>query len=90
MGSDSFVAGYLRDKGLKHLLLLRFIKDDVASEGFPREAEQMLKEAVVPRLSHISQISVEEQPLPRVDDGDGWSSPLSLAPVPYSFGGPRN
>jgi hypothetical protein len=27
LGSNSFVAGYLMGKGLKHLLLLRFIKD---------------------------------------------------------------
>jgi len=52
LGSSSFVSGYLRGTGLKHLLLLRFIKD-VAAAGFPREAEQMLKEAAVPRLSHI-------------------------------------
>ena len=52
MGSPSFVSGYLRGKGLKHLLLLRFIKD-VAEAGFPREAEQMLRGVAVPRLSHI-------------------------------------
>ena len=46
LGSNSFVAGYLRGKGLKHLLLLRFIKDVVAA-GFPREAEHMLKGSVV-------------------------------------------
>ncbi len=34
------------------MLLLKFIKD-VANAGFPREAEQMLKGAAVPRLSHI-------------------------------------
>jgi hypothetical protein len=37
LGSSSFVSGYLRGKGLKHLLLLRFIKD-VAAAGFLREA----------------------------------------------------
>ncbi len=42
----------MRGKGLKHLLLPWFIKD-VANAGFPREAEQMLKGAAVPRLSHI-------------------------------------
>jgi hypothetical protein len=52
LGSNFFVAGYLRGKGLKHLLLLRFIKD-VAAAGFPKEAEQMLMGAVVPRLFHI-------------------------------------
>jgi len=52
LGSSPFVAEYLRGKGLKHLLLLRFIKD-VANAGFPREAEQMLKGASAPRLSHI-------------------------------------
>ena len=52
MGSSSFVSGYLRCKGLKHLLLLRFIKD-VAVAGFPRETGQMLKGVVVSRLSHI-------------------------------------
>jgi len=35
------VTGYLKGKGLKHHLLLSFIKD-VAASGFPREAEQML------------------------------------------------
>jgi len=52
MGSNSFVDDYLRGKGLKHLLLLRFIKD-VAAAGFPLEAEEMLKGAAAPRLSHI-------------------------------------
>ncbi len=52
LGSNSFVAGYLKGKGLKHLLLLRFITD-VAAAGFPREVEQMLKGAAVPRLNHI-------------------------------------
>ncbi len=42
LGSISFVASYLKGKGLKHLLLLRFIKNVVAA-GFPREAEQKLK-----------------------------------------------
>jgi len=51
-GSSSFVSGYLKGKGLKHLLLLRFIKD-VAAAGFLREAEQRLKGAAAPRLSHI-------------------------------------
>ncbi len=41
LGSPSFIAGYLEGKGLKHLLLLRFIKE-VAAAGFPREAEHML------------------------------------------------
>jgi hypothetical protein len=36
LGSNSFVIGYLRGKGLKHHLL-RFIKD-VAAAGLPREA----------------------------------------------------
>jgi len=52
LGSSSFVGEYLRGKGLKHLLLLRFIKD-VANAGFPREAEHMLKGAAMPRLSDI-------------------------------------
>jgi len=51
-GSNSFVTSYLRGKELKHHLLLRFIKN-VAAAGFPREAEDMLKGAAVPRLSHI-------------------------------------
>ncbi len=46
LGSSSFVSEYMRGKGLKHLLLLRFI-NDVANAGFPREAEQMLKGVVV-------------------------------------------
>ncbi len=58
LGSDSFVASYLQRKGLKHHLLLRFIKD-VAATGFPREAEHMLKVAAIPRLSHIL-ISVQK------------------------------
>ena len=52
VGSDSFVASYLQEKGLKHHLLFRFIKD-VAAAGFPREAEHMLKGAAIPRLLHI-------------------------------------
>jgi len=44
VGSDYFVASYLQGKGLKHHLLLRFIKD-IAAAGFPRKAEQMLKGA---------------------------------------------
>jgi hypothetical protein len=52
LGSNTFVEEYLRGKGLKHLMLQRFIKD-VANAGFPREAENMLKGAAVPRLSHI-------------------------------------
>ena len=52
LGSNSFVAGYLRGKGLKHLLILRFIRD-VAAARFPREAEHMLKGFAVPCLSHI-------------------------------------
>ena len=51
-GSSSFVSGYLRGKALKHLLLLRFIKD-VAAAGYPREAEHILKVVAVPRLSNI-------------------------------------
>ena len=51
MGSPAFVSSYLKGKGIKHLLL-QFIKD-VASAGFPREAELMLKDAAVPRMSHI-------------------------------------
>ena len=47
-----FVSSYLQGKGLKHLLLRRFIKD-VASAGFPQEAELMLKGAAVSRLSYI-------------------------------------
>ena len=46
------MSDYLRGKGLKHLLLMRFIKDVVAA-GFPREVAQMLKGATMPRLSHI-------------------------------------
>jgi hypothetical protein len=38
LGSSPFVSEYLRGKGLKHLPLLRFIKD-VANAGFPREAK---------------------------------------------------
>ena len=37
LGTPAFVSSYLQGKGLKHLLLLRFIKD-VASAGFSREA----------------------------------------------------
>jgi hypothetical protein len=52
LGSTSSVSGYLRGKGLKYLLLLRFIKD-VAAVGSPRETKHMLKGATMPRLSHI-------------------------------------
>ena len=41
LGTLAFVSFYLQGKGLKHLLLLRFIKD-VASARFPREAELLL------------------------------------------------
>ena len=58
MGSDSFVTSYLQVKGLKHHLLLRFIKD-VAAARFSREADQMLKGVAIPRLSHIL-ISVQK------------------------------
>jgi hypothetical protein len=51
MGSNSFITSYLRGKGLKHHLL-RFIKD-VAAAGFPREAGDILKGALDPRLYHI-------------------------------------
>jgi hypothetical protein len=37
LGSSSFVSEYLRGKGHKHLLLMRFIKD-LANAEFPREA----------------------------------------------------
>ena len=52
LGSNPFVTCYLRGKGLKHHLLLRFIKD-VTAARFPREAEQMLKGTAMPRLSNI-------------------------------------
>ena len=52
LGSNSFVASYLWGKGLKHHLLLSFIKD-VAAARFPREAEHMLKGVAFPRMSHI-------------------------------------
>ncbi len=52
LGSSQFVTSYLHGKGLKHMLLLQFI-EDVVAVGFPREAEQMLKGAAIPRLSHI-------------------------------------
>ncbi len=52
LGTSAFVSSYLQGKGVKHLLLLRFVKD-VASTEFPKEAELMLKGATVPRLSHI-------------------------------------
>jgi hypothetical protein len=52
LGSEFFVASYLQEKGLKHDLLLPFIKD-VSAARFPREAEHMLKGAAIPRLSHI-------------------------------------
>ena len=52
LGSNMFVSSYLQGKGLKHRLLLHFIQD-VAVACFPREVEQMLKGAAIPRLSHI-------------------------------------
>jgi hypothetical protein len=69
LGSSSFVAEYLRGKGLKHLLLLRFIKD-VANAGFPREAKQMLKGAAVPRLSHIL------KPVQKNSHSAGWMAEM--------------
>ena len=52
LGSNSLVIFYLRGKGLKHHLFLRFIKY-VAAPGFRREAEHMLKGASTPRHSQI-------------------------------------
>ena len=52
LGTPAFVSSYLQGKDLKHLFLLRFIRD-VASAGFPKEAELMPKGTAVPRLSHI-------------------------------------
>ncbi len=52
LGNPASVSSYLQGKEFEHLLLLRFIRD-VASAGFPREVELMLKGAAVPRLSHI-------------------------------------
>jgi hypothetical protein len=72
LGSGSFVSDYLRGKGLKHLLLLRFIKE-VANAGFPREAEQMLKGAAVPRLSHILK-SVQKN-----TNSAGWMAEMANA-----------
>jgi hypothetical protein len=90
LGSNSFVAGYLRGKGLKHLLLLRFIKG-VAAAGFPREAEQMLKGAVVPRLSHIlKSVQKNNNSVCGMNAGDGWRSSLYMAPMPQCLGGSGN
>ena len=72
LGSDFFIASYLQGKGLKHHLLLRFIKD-VAAAGFPREAEHMLKGASIPRLSHIL-ISVQ-----KVKHRVGWMTEMDGA-----------
>ena len=58
LGSDSFIASYLHGKGLKHHLLLRFIKD-LAAARFPREAEQMLKGAAPPVLRLLALPQVE-------------------------------
>jgi hypothetical protein len=52
LGSKLFVSSYLQGKGMKHRLLLQFIKY-VAAAGFPREAEHMRTGAAVPRLSHL-------------------------------------
>ena len=52
LGTPAFISSYLQGKGLKHLLLLRFIRD-MASSGFPREAELMIKGTAVPRMSQI-------------------------------------
>ena len=52
LGSPDFKTEYLSGKGLKHKLLLGFIKE-VADACFQREAVDMLKGAAIPRLSHI-------------------------------------
>ena len=52
LGTPNFVSSYLQGKGLKHLLLLLFIRD-VASSGFPREAELILKGAAAVPHSHV-------------------------------------
>ena len=52
LGSSLFISLYLQGKELKHRLVLHFIQDVVAA-GFPREGEQMLKGAAIPRLYHI-------------------------------------
>ena len=57
------------------MLLLRFIRD-VASTGFPKEAELMLKGAAVPRLSHILR-SVQKNKHSR-----GWIREMDGAHLP--------
>jgi hypothetical protein len=52
LGSPDFETEYLSGKGLKHRLLLGFIKE-VAYVGLHREAIDMVKGATIPRLSHI-------------------------------------
>ena len=46
LGSQGFEEEYLNGKGLKHRLLLSFIKE-VANVGFQREAIEMLKGAAI-------------------------------------------
>jgi hypothetical protein len=60
LGTPAFDSSYLQGKGLKHLLLLRFITD-VASAGFPREAVLMLKGTAFPRLSHTLKSAQKNQ-----------------------------
>jgi len=75
LGSSLFVSSYLPSKEVKHRLLLQFIQD-VAAAGYPREAEHMLKEAVVSRLSHILRSVQKNQ------NSIGWMPSLSATLVP--------
>jgi hypothetical protein len=73
LGSSSFISGYLKGKGLKHHLLLRFVKE-VAETGGRRLPEGGGTDAQgscnTSPVSH-SEISTEERQLGVVDDGDG-------------------
>ena len=52
LGSPGLEEEYFSGKGLKHILLLCFIKE-VGDAGLNREAIDMVKGAAIPRLSHI-------------------------------------
>ena len=74
MGSPDFIESYLFGKGIKHRQLLNFIQE-VASDGFPREAVAMLTGAAGPRLTPLLK-SVEMNPMT-----DPWMKKMDSANV---------
>ena len=58
--SSAFIDSYLCGKGIKHRVLLNFIQE-VAAEGFPREAVAMLTGAASQKLVYLLKI-VQKNP----------------------------